>query len=267
MASLCNKNLPFFLLVALVVLTQDAAAFLTATPSQPTPFRTAATTNNPQCHRTLLKSSNRGFGSPEKKEKNTPATSPAGDFAYQEMLVVLNAMQQEGVSSKTMDPTKRRELEGYVDTVLANRRDRSYPLQNIGTALLPASEWKLMFSTSDAVLESLPNEATVFLKILDEENLDYILKFPQKTLGLDSLTAKCKYTFDSGPVQPGLFTFEYEKITTNMLGFQNVGVGLFGMLKGRVNCVESAYFDGTFWIEKGFTDDGMFVNVYMRVDE
>ena len=53
-----------------------------------------------------------------------------------------------------------------------------------------------MFSTSEAVLESLPNDATVLLKIVNEDTLDYTLKFSKKTMGLDSLTAKCKYTFD-----------------------------------------------------------------------
>ena len=64
-------------------------------------------------------------------------------------------------------------------------------------------------------------------------------------------------------------TFVYDKITTNILGFQNVGVGLFGMLKGRANYVESAYFDGVFWMERGIspTTGNDFVNVYMRYDE
>lgn len=206
-----------------------------------------------------------GFGAPKKSRNNSPST-PAGDFAFQEMLVYFNAMQKEGATSRTMDPTKRSELEGFVRTVLANKN--GLRIQDIGQAILPKSDWRLMFSTSEAVLESLPNDATVFLNIVDEENLDYILKFSKKTMGLDSLTAKCKYTFDAGPVQPGLLSFTYEKIATNILGLSNVGVGFFGMLKGRVNYVESAYFDGTFWIERGVspTGNGDFINVYMRMD-
>ena len=95
--------------------------------------------------------------------KRKEASNPAGDFAYQEMLVFFNEMQKNGVTSRTMDPAKRSELEGFVRTVLANRS--TLRLQDIGQALLPKSEWKLMFSTSEAVLESLPNDATVFLNV------------------------------------------------------------------------------------------------------
>lgn len=152
------------------------------------------------------KSGGGGFGpesqkSSSSKFSSSSASSPSGDFAYQEMLVFLNTMQREGVSSKTMDPAKRSELEGYVRKVLAQRSEQSIPLRDIGQAIVPKSSWKLMFSTSNAVLESLPQDATVFLNILDQENLDYILQFSKKTLGLDSLTAKCKYTFDVSGVR------------------------------------------------------------------
>jgi hypothetical protein len=72
----------------------------------------------------------------------------------------------------------------------------------------------------------------------------------------------------AGPVQPGLLTFIYEKITTNLLGMQNLGVGFFGLLKGRANYVQSTYFDGIFWIERGvpISGEGDFINVYMRMD-
>ena len=120
--------------------------------------------------------------------------SPSGEFAYQEMIVLLTAMKRQGVTSKTMDPVKRNELEGYIRTVLATRK--SEPLASIGQALLPSSEWKLLFSTSSIVVESLPNDATVVLNILDSKRLDYTLQFSKKTLGLNSITARCHYTFD-----------------------------------------------------------------------
>ena len=120
--------------------------------------------------------------------------SPSGEFAYQEMIVLLTAMKRQGVTSKTMDPVKRNELEGYIRTVLATRN--SEPLASIGQALLPSSEWKLLFSTSSIVVESLPNDATVVLNILDSKRLDYTLQFSKKTLGLNSITARCHYTFD-----------------------------------------------------------------------
>ena len=116
------------------------------------------------------------------------------------MVVLLTAMQKEGATSRTMDPEKRRELEGYVQTVVRANQQKSLPLQDIGRAIVGrgsgGSEWKLMFSSSDAVLESLPNDATILMKIHDQETMDYTLQFSKKTLGLDSLTAKCHYKFD-----------------------------------------------------------------------
>ena len=45
----------------------------------------------------------------------------------------------------------------------------------------------------------------------------------------------------------------------------NIPVGLFGMLKGRVNYIETIYFDGTYWIERGYTSEGKpYYNVYFR---
>jgi len=272
----------------------------------------------------------RGFISSTQLYKKNPSSSsfspssksasPAGDFAFQEMLVFFNSMQQQGASSRNMDPVKRDELAGYVRTVLANRPSL-VPLKDIGKALVPSSKWKLMFSTSDAILESLPPDASVYMNILDEEYLEYVLQFSKKTMGLESLTAKSKYTVDvstttiytclsafatqrsnnkkdrkfaslshkffshhrrlcwqrktiafiqSGPIQPGLLSFVYENITTNVMGLKNIGVGFFGLLQGRANYVESAYFDGTFWIERGVSPSGDgsdFVSVYMRMDD
>lgn len=187
---------PFGLLVLSVILLEAclpmASAFQVNLPFSTSYHTTQTSTPNRQSP--VLSSQGRGGFGAKKSEVGKSASSPAGDFAYQEMLVYFNSMQKDGVTSKTMDPNKRLELEGLVRKVLTNKN--GIRMQDIGQALLPKSEWKLMFSTSEAVLESLPNDATVFLNILDEQNLDYILKFSKKTLGLDSLTAKCKYTFD-----------------------------------------------------------------------
>ena len=148
-------------------------------------------------------SSNQNQNNNNNNNNNVKTSSPAGDFAYQEMVVLLTAMQKEGVTSRTMDPAKRQELEGYVRTVLVEQR--GLPLPEIGSALImedpvtgdkSGSDWKLMFSTSDAVLESLPSDATVFLNVQDTTSLDYTLKFSKKTMGLDSLTAHCHYELD-----------------------------------------------------------------------
>lgn len=259
-----RKPIYFFVLVSVLLFEtciRQSAAFQPSIPSQ-NAHGFANGASQPLCM-------GKGFDSSSNQSdfaKGRAASTPAGDFAYQEMLVYFNQMQRDGVTSRTMDPAKRSELEGFVRTVLANKK--GLRLEDIGQALLPKSEWKLMFSTSEAVLESLPNDATVFLNIQDEMNLDYVLRFSKKTMGLDSLTAKCQYTFDTGPVQPGLLTFVYDKITTNIFGLNNIGVGFFGLLKGRANYVESSYFDGVFWIERGIsnTGNGDFINVYMRMD-
>jgi hypothetical protein len=43
----------------------------------------------------------------------------------------------------------------------------------------------------------------------------------------------------------------YDSITTDVFGFRNLSVGLFGMLKGRAVSIPTAYFDGVLWIERG----------------
>jgi hypothetical protein len=93
--------------------------------------------------------------------------------------------------------------------------------------------------------------------------------FRQKYYSDASYSIACLDSFQAGSIQPGLLTFVYDKITTNVMGFRNVGVGLFGLLKGRANYVESSYFDGTFWIERGVSPSGDqdFINVYMRCED
>lgn len=134
--------------------------------------------------------------SPLKQPSAQKKATAAGDFAYQEMRVQLNEMKKQNVPSGALQPSKLEELEGYVRTVLNNRKDLSMPFSEIGKELLPQSKWRLAFSTANAVLGDLPRDATVYLDILDEENLDYKLQFTKKTMGLSSITAKSKYTFD-----------------------------------------------------------------------
>ena len=69
----------------------------------------------------------------------------------------------------------------------------------------------------------------------------------------------------SGPVNPGLLTFIYDDISTDVFGLKNISVGFFGLLKGCANYVESTYFDGRFWIERGTSPEGQaYYNVYVR---
>ena len=66
---------------------------------------------------------------------------------------------------------------------------------------------------------------------------------------------------------PGLVTIVYDSITTDVFGFTNVGVGLFGMMKGRSTYIQTVYFDGIIWIERGVFDGVEYYNVYSRDEE
>lgn len=69
-------------------------------------------------------------------------------------------------------------------------------------------------------------------------------------------------------MNPGLVTFVYDEITTDFFGIKNLSVGFFGLLKGRANYVESSYFDGRFWIERGTSPEGrVYYNVYVRNED
>ena len=65
-------------------------------------------------------------------------------------------------------------------------------------------------------------------------------------------------------MNPGLVTYTYEKVTTDVFGFSGVGVGMFGMLSGRSSYIVTAYFDGSIWIESGIDQStGLdYYNVY-----
>jgi hypothetical protein len=187
------------------------------------------------------------------------------EFEFQEMRAQLDAMKRAGVASRDLDPTKRAELEGYVRQVVL-KRPSSVPLGEIGEQL-PQSTWRLALSTDGATLGDLPQDASIYLKFQDMENVDYVLQFSEKTFGLNSIKAKSKWTISQGPTDPGLVTFVYDKITTDAFGFQDMGVGFFGLLKGRSNYVESAYFDNSIWIERSFGPTGQdYLNVYVRED-
>jgi hypothetical protein len=71
----------------------------------------------------------------------------------------------------------------------------------------------------------------------------------------------------SSPVNPGLVSIQYENITTDVFGLTNIGVGAFGMLKGRGSYIQTTFFDGRIWIEKGSDLNGIeYYNVYARDD-
>jgi hypothetical protein len=194
---------------------------------------------------------------------NNNKNKKIADYEYQEMSAVLDAMDRQNIPSRYLQAEKRDEVEGFVRKV-AKERPTAIPLKRV-KEVLPGSEWKLGFSTESATLGDLPKDAQVRLNFLDDERVDYVLDFSEKTFGLNRLMAKSTYTVDSSDLNPGLVTFVYGDIVTDVFGMKNLGVGFFGLLKGRSNYIETVFMDNRFWIERGYTPEGKeFFNVYVR---
>jgi hypothetical protein len=76
-------------------------------------------------------------------------------------------------------------------------------------------------------------------------------------------------TIQSSTVNPGLVTYTYEKITTDVFGLNGIGIGMMGMLQGRNSYINTVYFDKDIWIDQGYADDGgrQYFNVYVKEEE
>lgn len=190
-------------------------------------------------------------------------TSPSGDFELQELKAQIESMKLQGIPSRSLPPTKRFELEAYARSVVQNKSS-PVPLNQVSDNL-PSTKWRLVFSTENSALSDLPSDASIHLSFLEENNVDYSLIFGEKTMGLNSITAKSKWRADESNF-PGLVSMKYDKIVCDAFGFQNVGIGLFGLLKGRTSYIQTAYFDDELWIEAGSAADGSgkFVSVYTK---
>lgn len=203
-----------------------------------------------------------------KKGQRSKLTS-AAEFEFQELRAQLNAMKKQNLSSADLPPAKRTEIESYVRAV-ATLRDSPVAMTDLYHGDTLVGNWRLAFSTESASLSVLPKEARVYVRIYDEGGsgrLDYTLKFIERVFALKSLTAQSRFSVDPGPINPGLVTFQYEKITSDIFGI-TIPTGLFGLLKGRTNYIESVYFDGKIWIERGFDVEGQeFFQVYFREEE
>lgn len=206
------------------------------------------------------------------------SNTSSGRFELQELRAYMNAVQKADISNANIDPLKRLEIVSYVKGV-AQKCDSPIALNEIGKAFLSASSssssvWRLEFSTSSTNIELLPKEARVFIKIYDYDDrtnsgkLDYVLKFTKRIFALKKLTAKSTFTLDvSDYLNPGLLTYQYQEITSDIFGL-TLPTGLFGMLKGRVSYIDTVYFDGEFWIDRGYTPDGEeYYNVYIKQDD
>lgn len=196
-----------------------------------------------------------------KKQKNENKAASSAEFELQELRVQLDAMKANGIRSRDLDPVTRATLENYMRQI-ALQRPSPVRMDQMAEAL-PQTSWRLVLSTESAMLGELPPDATVYINFIDGINADYTLQFGKKTFGLSSIKAKSKWTCD----RQGLVTLVYDKITTDAFGFQNIGVAFFGLLQGRSNSVQTAYFDNSYWIERGVGPTGEdFLNVYVRED-
>eukprot|EP00545_Synedropsis_sp_CCMP1620_P001421 CAMPEP_0119024208 /NCGR_PEP_ID=MMETSP1176-20130426/31454_1 /TAXON_ID=265551 /ORGANISM="Synedropsis recta cf, Strain CCMP1620" /LENGTH=304 /DNA_ID=CAMNT_0006979443 /DNA_START=165 /DNA_END=1076 /DNA_ORIENTATION=+ len=274
------------ILCLLAFLTTAADAFAPLPISRTTATATApqSSIRNRQQHQQLWASSS----SSSSKNKNTNDDDIA-EGEYQELAAVFGEMNRSNILSTTLEPALRVQIEDYVRKV-ASKRPTAIPLKDIGK-VLPGTQWKLIFSTAATAgaraMEGLPKDAQVRIEFAAETadtgntgntdtatssntavggQLDYILEFSQTTFGLKRLVAKSSYTVDDTNINPGLVTFVYDDIVTDVFGLTNLGVGFFGMLKGRANYVETVFMDQRFWMERGYAqpDGTEFVNVYLR---
>lgn len=195
-------------------------------------------------------------------------------------------MREQDVKPSQLQPAKRDELKGYVEQILSRRLvnqktvDSTVPLDVRLRSSLPGTKWRMAFTTQSLMAEALPKDATITLNFASgsgsaatgSNKVDYGLDF-FKTLGLKRLVAKSTYSvMEPQPNFPGVAFVQimYEKIVTDVMGFTNVGIGLFGMMKGRSTYINTVFFDNNMWIESGVDDANFgetYYNVYIRDED
>lgn len=212
---------------------------------------------------------------------------PTADFEYQELQIQLDAMKKQNVKPSELDPSKRSELKGYVEEILARRLpnqktvDSSVPLHLRLRSSLPGTKWRMAFTTQALMAEALPKDATIALEFASgtgsaatgSNKVDYGLDF-FKTLALKRLVAKSTYSVlepqSDGTPGSAIVQIVYDKIVTDVMGFTNLGIGMFGMLKGRSTYIQTVFFDNNLWIECGVDQSNFgetYYNVYAREDD
>lgn len=213
-----------------------------------------------------------GFGGQESKSSSSKKKKQNAEFEIQELRAQLNTISKSGITPRNLSTEKKEELGTYLRTVLQTSSS-TIPLYSLGNddARILHGTWRMGFSTSsdeddtNSNLQGLPKEAGVLITFYPGNKCDYILSFSKRVLGLDKLIAKSTYAVDCSTINPGLVTITYQNIVTDVLGMKGVGVGLFGMLKDRATYVEIVWFNESFFVERGFTNDGVeFFNVYVK---
>lgn len=182
-----------------------------------------------RCTNTQLdaSSSGSGFGSSnnkppptsssskKKKRRQEPNTTEL--FELQELRAQLDTILKQNILLQNLSAEKRQELSNYVQAVVEKTES---PIDfagksgnTMGTAKFVAGvenkSWRMVFSTDNssegnegenAAAGELPYGSTVILRIGEfmgtEGNLDYVLKFSKRVLGLNELVAKSSCSVD-----------------------------------------------------------------------
>jgi len=280
---------------------QHQPAFLSqSTPTRVSPrstkiipsrvFTTASTVSSKDDTTTQLYAGS-GFGSKSSSPSSSkPATNKPNDkpkelFELQELSAQLETIKKQNILLQNLSKEKSDELSNYVKAVVDKTDSPIDTKTSFGTAKFVAQvenkSWRMIFSTDNSNIDKskgdvapgeLPYGSTVILRIGEfmgtDGSLDYVLKFSKRVLGLNELVANSSCSVDIGPVNPGVFTFTYEDIKTNIFGVSNLPVGFFGLLKGRVNYIDTVWFDGERWIERNYLENGdVIYSVYVRDTE
>mmetsp|Transcript_38957 Transcript_38957/g.81502 ORF Transcript_38957/g.81502 Transcript_38957/m.81502 type:complete len:312 (+) Transcript_38957:192-1127(+) len=245
------------------------------------------------CETTRLHSGS-GFGNTNNSKINKPKLSTTSKsssselFELQELRAQLQTILKTNVLYQTLSTEKRAELTKYVKAVVekaespidfSNKSGNTMGIARF-VAGIEGKSWRMVYSTEGGSgseegggsAGGLPYGSTVVLRIGEfmgtDGKMDYLLKFNKQIMGLNELVAKSTCSVDIGVVNPGLFSFEYEDIKTNIFGISNLPVGFFGLLKGRVNYIDTVWFDGERWIERNYAENGDVVySVYVRDEE
>jgi hypothetical protein len=173
--------------------------------------------------------------------------SPSAEFEYQEMKVLLDALQREKiVLSNRMDPVKANELNRYIEQVVAtDRRSAIFPEE------LRNTTWKLAYTT----MEALPPDSTIQFTFHSNDSsttnegdsIQYQLLFGSKTFGLNAINVHGDWTVLPG--QNAVF-ITYQTLSMDAFGGRNIHLCLLqNLLRGRTNQIDTVYYDGTVWIE------------------
>jgi hypothetical protein len=172
------------------------------------------------------------------------------EFEYQEMKVLLDALQREQiVSSKRMDPAKATELNRYIERVVASTGRR----KSLSPDELRNTTWNLVYTT----MEALPPDSSIqfFFKSVntiptenDVDGIQYRLVFGSKTFGLNGINVHGDWTLLPG--QDSIY-ITYQTLSMDAFGRENIHLCLLqNLLRGRTNQIDTAFYDGSVWIEQ-----------------